>query len=204
MAMFYRSGSATMHFYCWCICVSVPPRPTCHHDTPPTLQPPSSRLLPQCHPPTTTIACPSPSPNNDDEPATPPQPHHSLAHLLPPTTTTTPLLTPSSPMTTDTSSPLRSLTSDDYDHPLLLLHLPRWPTPPPVHLPHSRKPPTPSSLLLQRPPPPHHHMRSLRCRVGRTLTTARRWMGRWQAVGDRNTGTDMPRSPHLVVPAANW
>jgi hypothetical protein len=37
IAMLYRSGSATMHSHCWCTCVSVPPRPTRHHDTPPTL-----------------------------------------------------------------------------------------------------------------------------------------------------------------------
>jgi hypothetical protein len=74
----------------------------------------------------------------------------------------------------------------------------------PVHLPHSWQPPILSSLTLQWPRPLHHPMCSLGCRVGYTLMMARRWMGRWQVVGDRNTSTDVPRSFCPVVPAANW
>jgi hypothetical protein len=192
--MLYRSGGATMHSHCWCTCVSVPQRPTRHHDTPPTPRPPSSRPLPQCHPPMTTITCPSPSPNND-EPATPPQPHAPLPHFL---MTTSP--NDHHYLTTTTTALPRSLTAPhNHDHPLPLLCLLRWPKPPLVHLPHSQKPLMSSSLSLRRQPPPHHLMRSLGCKVGRTLTTARRWMGRWRAVGDRNTGTDMPRSPCPAV-----
>jgi hypothetical protein len=115
------------------------------------------------------------------------------------TTTTTPLLNPSPPTTTDTSLPLHSLTSNDHDHPLPLLRLLWWPTPPLVYLPHSWKPPTP-----WWPPPPRYPMCSLRCRVGCTLMMMRRWMGKWQAVGDRNIHIDTPRSPCPVVPTANW
>jgi hypothetical protein len=45
IAMFYRSGSATMHSHCWCACVSVLPRLIHHHNTPPTPQHPAATFL---------------------------------------------------------------------------------------------------------------------------------------------------------------
>jgi hypothetical protein len=102
IAMFYRSGSTTMHSHCWCTCVSVPPRPTHHHDTPPTLRHPTATFLtpaPSVLPPndyycmpisltqqrwqacnTIPAPCPTPSHPHDHIPQWPPLLNHHNHH----------------------------------------------------------------------------------------------------------------------------
>jgi hypothetical protein len=212
-----------MHSHCWCIRVSVPPRPTCHHNTPPTLQPPSLHPLPQCHLPMTTITHLSPSPNAHDTTPAPcptlshphdhiPNDHHystTMATALPCSLT--------APHNHNHLAPC-SFTLNNNRH-LLTPPLPHlwwlWPpTPAPSSATMTNTTPSPPSLL----PKTTQALLSLTLMIMTTLPShALPWVqgrlhthdsqkvnGVVAGIGDRNTGTDAPRPSHLVVPTANW